>query len=97
MNLGYTLMHCIHPNEKHIIWLSDVDPPGGGNLGSGQRRQLCGGNPAAIERMLQYGRELQSMSVQLKQQYGKNPANKKALQVCSLIWDIHNLQADQKN
>lgn len=59
----------------------DVDPPGGGqHTQSGQRRQLCGGNPAAIERMLQYGRELQTMSVQLKQQYGKNPANKKALQ-----------------
>ena len=46
-----------------------------------QKRQLCGGNPAAIERMLQFGRELQTMSVQLKREYGKNEANKKALQV----------------
>ncbi|XP_064640296.1 ran-binding protein 9-like [Lineus longissimus] len=44
------------------------------------KRQLCGGSQAAIERMLQYGRELQAMSVQLRREYGKNEANKKALQ-----------------
>ncbi|KAI8491155.1 Ran-binding protein 9 [Branchiostoma belcheri] len=45
-----------------------------------QRRQLCGGSQAAIEKMLQFGRELQGMSVQLRRQYGKNEANKKVLQ-----------------
>ncbi|XP_013389065.1 ran-binding protein 9 [Lingula anatina] len=45
-----------------------------------QKRQLCGGNQAAIEKMLQYGRELHAMSVQLRNEYGKNQANKKALQ-----------------
>ena len=53
---------------------SDVDPPT-------QRRQLCGGNQAAIEKMLQFGKDLQAMSQQLRREYGKNPANKKALQV----------------
>ncbi|XP_074644705.1 ran-binding protein 9-like [Tubulanus polymorphus] len=47
---------------------------------SSQKRQLCGGNQAAIEKMLQYGRELQAMSVQLRREYGKNESNKKALQ-----------------
>ncbi len=45
-------------------------------------KQLCGGNQAAVEKMLQFGRELQGMSVQLCREYGKNEANKKALQVC---------------
>jgi len=52
----------------------EVDHP------SHQRRQLCGGNQMAIERMLQFGRELQAMSVQLKREFGKNETNKKTLQ-----------------
>ena len=44
-------------------------------------KQLCGGNQAAVEKMLQFGRELQAMSVQLCREYGKNETNKKALQV----------------
>ncbi|WAR12872.1 RANB9-like protein [Mya arenaria] len=51
----------------------DVDPPL-------SRRQLCGGSQLAIEKMLQFGRELQSMSVRLKKEHGKNDANKKQLQ-----------------
>ncbi|KAG8191531.1 hypothetical protein JTE90_019595 [Oedothorax gibbosus] len=51
----------------------DIDTPS-------NRKQLCGGSQAAIERMLQFGRELHSMSVQLKRDYGTNTTNKKMLQ-----------------
>ncbi|XP_002739300.1 ran-binding protein 9 [Saccoglossus kowalevskii] len=47
---------------------------------STSRRQLCGGSPVAIKHMLQFGRELQAMSVQLKRKHGKNESNKKMLQ-----------------
>ncbi|KAM6954043.1 ran-binding protein 9 [Aplochiton taeniatus] len=43
------------------------------------KRQLCGGSQAAIERMIHFGRELQSMSEQLRRECGKNSANKKML------------------
>ncbi|KAJ3594770.1 hypothetical protein NHX12_004077 [Muraenolepis orangiensis] len=47
---------------------------------SGQsKRQLCGGSQAAIERMIHFGRELQSMSEHLRRECGKNSANKKML------------------
>lgn len=46
-------------------------------------RQLCGGNQAATERMIQFGRELQALSEQLSRQYGKNAVHKKMLQVQS--------------
>ncbi|XP_070536267.1 ran-binding protein 9-like [Ptychodera flava] len=45
-----------------------------------KRRQLCGGSETAVERMLQFGRELQAMSVQLKREHGKNESNKTMLQ-----------------
>ncbi|XP_060073099.1 ran-binding protein 9-like [Ylistrum balloti] len=51
----------------------DIDGPSG-------KRQLCGGSQVAVEKMLQFGKELQAMSQQLKRQYGKNEGNKKALQ-----------------
>lgn len=38
------------------------------------KRQLCGGNEAAIEKMLVFGRDLQN-------EFGKNEANKTVLQV----------------
>uniref|UniRef100_A0A8C9T7X3 RAN binding protein 10 n=1 Tax=Scleropages formosus TaxID=113540 RepID=A0A8C9T7X3_SCLFO len=47
---------------------------------SDQPRQLCGGNQAATERMIQFGRELQALSEQLCREYGKNPTHKKMLQ-----------------
>ena len=51
---------------------------------SGQsKRQLCGGSQAAIERMIHFGRELQSMSEHLRRECGKNSANKKMLKVTS--------------
>ena len=42
---------------------------------------MCGGNEAAIEKMLAFGRELKMMSHRLRKEFGKNEANKKALQV----------------
>lgn len=58
-------------------------PTGGGaEVESAQnKRQLCGGSQAAIERMIHFGRELQSMSEHLRRECGKNSANKKMLKV----------------
>jgi hypothetical protein len=44
-------------------------------------RQLCGGSKSAIEKMLQFGRDLQTMSQNLRRQYGHNDNNKKLIQV----------------
>ncbi|XP_023564071.1 ran-binding protein 10-like isoform X1 [Octodon degus] len=44
------------------------------------RRQLCGGNQAATERIILFGRELQALSVQLGREYGKNLAHMEMLQ-----------------
>uniref|UniRef100_A0A4X2M223 RAN binding protein 10 n=1 Tax=Vombatus ursinus TaxID=29139 RepID=A0A4X2M223_VOMUR len=44
------------------------------------RRQLCGGNQAATERIILFGRELQTLSEQLCREYGKNLAHKEMLQ-----------------
>ena len=70
-------LHIIYCIE--IIIFVDIDPP------LSHKRQLCGGSQLAIEKMLQFGRELQAMSTKLKKDYGKNEANKKALQVCSVV------------
>ena len=51
-----------------------MDPPS-------HRRQMCGGSQLAVEKMLQFGRDLQSMSIRLRKECGKNEANKKQLQV----------------
>uniref|UniRef100_A0A3P8W645 RAN binding protein 10 n=1 Tax=Cynoglossus semilaevis TaxID=244447 RepID=A0A3P8W645_CYNSE len=47
------------------------------SIGNGQ---LCGGNQAATEKMIQFGRELQALSEQLCREYGKNATHKKMLQ-----------------
>ena len=57
-----------------VLFAVEVDSPSG-------RRQLCGGSQTAVEKMLRYGRELQATSLQLRREFGKNEANKKALQV----------------
>ena len=44
-------------------------------------RQMCGGSQQAIEKMLQFGRELQAMSQRLRHQFGHSDTNKKAIQV----------------
>ncbi|KAJ8677072.1 hypothetical protein QAD02_012859, partial [Eretmocerus hayati] len=43
------------------------------------KRQLCGGNKQAIQRMLDFGRQLHSQSLELKQQNGKSENNKQML------------------
>ncbi|OXU24220.1 hypothetical protein TSAR_006296, partial [Trichomalopsis sarcophagae] len=43
------------------------------------KKQLCGGNKQAIEKMLEFGRQLYSQSMQLRQKNGKNENNKKML------------------
>ncbi|XP_075998156.1 ran-binding protein 10 isoform X4 [Genypterus blacodes] len=48
--------------------------------GCSKSRQLCGGNQAATERMIQFGRELQALQEQLCREYGKNATHKKMLQ-----------------
>lgn len=65
------------PNNKDDSLLDmDVDVAAGPSC---SRRQICGGNQAAIERTLAFGRELQTLSVQLRRQHGKNETNKKML------------------
>ena len=63
----YKNIHC-------LLDVTEVDQPL-------TKRQLCGGNPAAVQKMLQYGRQLHSMGEQLKREFGTNSANKKALLV----------------
>ncbi|XP_063994191.1 ran-binding protein 9 isoform X2 [Diachasmimorpha longicaudata] len=50
------------------------------SVGKCIKKQLCGGNKQAIEKMLDFGRQLYSQSIHLRQQYGKNESNKKMLQ-----------------
>lgn len=64
------------------------------------KRQLCGGSQAAIERMIHFGRELQSMSEHLRRECGKNSTNKKMLKVTGLAQllqaftvDLHTFKA----
>lgn len=57
-----------------LFGVAEVDPPT-------SRRQLCGGSKPAVERMLEFGRELYNMSLHLRQEQGKNENNKKMLQV----------------
>lgn len=63
--------------------MHSYEPAGGSaEVESAQsKRQLCGGSQAAIERMIHFGRELQSMSEHLRRECGKNSANKKMLKV----------------
>ncbi|XP_063852377.1 ran-binding protein 9-like [Scylla paramamosain] len=58
---------------------TDVKTGAGGGGGVGGRK-MCGGSPAAIERMLHFGREVQHMSQVLKIHLGKSDQNKKMLQ-----------------
>ncbi|XP_012275905.1 ran-binding protein 9 isoform X2 [Orussus abietinus] len=50
------------------------------SVGKNNKKQLCGGNKQAIEKMLEFGRQLYSQSIHLRQQHGKNEENKKMLQ-----------------
>uniref|UniRef100_T1IZ84 Ran-binding protein 9 n=1 Tax=Strigamia maritima TaxID=126957 RepID=T1IZ84_STRMM len=62
-----------HSGDEQETEDMEVDVPS-------NKKTLCGGNQVAIERMLHFGRELQSMSIQLRREQGKNDANKKMLQ-----------------
>lgn len=53
------------------------------NLSS--KKQLCGGSKPAVERMLEFGRELFLLSLQLRQELGKSETNKKMLQVSDTL------------
>ncbi|KAK7114787.1 ran-binding protein 9-like isoform X3 [Littorina saxatilis] len=66
---------CMNGNSHNLEAgdAEDMDVEGSG-------KQLCGGNRTAIEKMLQYGRELQSMSQHLRRQFGHSDTNKKAIQ-----------------
>lgn len=44
------------------------------------KKQLCGGNKQAIEKMLEFGRQLYAQSINLRTQHGKNEGNKKMIQ-----------------
>uniref|UniRef100_A0A667WXS3 RAN binding protein 10 n=1 Tax=Myripristis murdjan TaxID=586833 RepID=A0A667WXS3_9TELE len=58
----------------------EILQPDDNNEGCSSSRQLCGGNQAATERMIQFGRELQALNEQLCREYGKNATHKKMLQ-----------------
>uniref|UniRef100_A0A8D0A4T4 RAN binding protein 9 n=1 Tax=Sander lucioperca TaxID=283035 RepID=A0A8D0A4T4_SANLU len=64
----------LNGSSKHATEPEDCDADMGEYI-----RQLCGGSQAAIERMIHFGRELQSMSEHLRRECGKNSANKKML------------------
>ncbi|XP_030587193.1 ran-binding protein 10 isoform X1 [Archocentrus centrarchus] len=69
---------------KHEEILQPDDNSIGNGVTAGEvcshSRQLCGGNQAATERMIQFGRELQALNEQLCREYGKNATHKKMLQ-----------------
>uniref|UniRef100_A0A3Q3XNF4 RAN binding protein 10 n=1 Tax=Mola mola TaxID=94237 RepID=A0A3Q3XNF4_MOLML len=65
---------------KHEEILQPDDNSIGNEDGCTNSRQLCGGNQAATERMIQFGRELQALNEQLCREYGKNATHKKMLQ-----------------
>uniref|UniRef100_A0A673J1M4 Ran-binding protein 10-like n=1 Tax=Sinocyclocheilus rhinocerous TaxID=307959 RepID=A0A673J1M4_9TELE len=66
--------------HQEILQADDSSVGNGVADDSCSSRQLCGGNQAATERMIQFGRELQALSEQLCRQYGKNATHKKMLQ-----------------
>ncbi|XP_030620471.1 ran-binding protein 10 isoform X2 [Chanos chanos] len=74
--------HIMNGTYKHqeILQGDDNSLGNGVTEESGSSRQLCGGNQAATERLIQFGRELQALSEQLCREYGKNATHKKMLQ-----------------
>ncbi|XP_065207671.1 ran-binding protein 9 isoform X2 [Planococcus citri] len=61
----------------------DIDPPSNNNSSNHSnvnKKELCGGSQPAVKRMLEFGRELFLLSVQLRQELGKSETNKKMLQ-----------------
>lgn len=73
MNGTYRHGEILQPDDNSICnGLTDK--------GRSNGKQLCGGNQAATERMIQFGRELQALSEQLCHDYGTNTTHKKMLQ-----------------
>jgi len=73
-----------------LFGVAEVDPPT-------SRRQLCGGSKPAVERMLEFGRELYNMSLHLRQEQGKNENNKKMLQVHNSVTKHSSLMSFMMN
>jgi len=70
--------HTTDPSEVKDESLHEMDVDVAGPSGC-SKRQMCGGSQDAIERTLAFGRELQTLSVLLRGQHGKNETNKKML------------------
>ncbi|TDH09223.1 hypothetical protein EPR50_G00084490 [Perca flavescens] len=73
MNGTYKHEEILQPDDNSI-------GNGVADEGCSNGRQLCGGNQAATERMIHFGRELQALNEQLGREYGKNATHKKMLQ-----------------
>uniref|UniRef100_A0A1A8NJ41 Formin-like 2a n=1 Tax=Nothobranchius pienaari TaxID=704102 RepID=A0A1A8NJ41_9TELE len=71
MNGTYKHEEILQPDDNSIC---------NGITGLSNGKQLSGGNQAATERMIQFGRELQALSEQLCHEYGTNSTHKKMLQ-----------------
>ncbi|XP_063994192.1 ran-binding protein 9 isoform X3 [Diachasmimorpha longicaudata] len=86
-NLNANGYRCQNGDDFDMEVDSANQPQQNGNTSNPQvsvgkciKKQLCGGNKQAIEKMLDFGRQLYSQSIHLRQQYGKNESNKKMLQ-----------------
>uniref|UniRef100_A0AAR2KJ93 RAN binding protein 9 n=1 Tax=Pygocentrus nattereri TaxID=42514 RepID=A0AAR2KJ93_PYGNA len=87
---SYFLLFCSNDVEMEVDHISNGVSESSSNVihinafyteveSAQSKRQLCGGSQAAIERMIHFGRELQSMSEHLRRERGKNSTNKKML------------------
>lgn len=75
---------CYHLFEQSVLFVSS-DSTG--------RQNFCQ-NRTVLEKILAFGRDLQTMSVQLRREHGKNETNKKTLQAsqfCNFVFPILSL------
>lgn len=72
----WVCFQLLHNNPNNATFLSDVDVPL-------SNRKSC--SKPAVEKILEFGRELYNMSQRLKLEQGKNEGNKKMLQVINVI------------
>ncbi|XP_067003264.1 ran-binding protein 9 isoform X2 [Anabrus simplex] len=78
---GFQNGNSVEESEEHLDDNQEMDTDFPVN-----QRQLCGGNRYAVERMLEFGRELYTMSQHLRQEQGKGAQIEKMLQdVFSLL------------
>ncbi|XP_015242695.1 PREDICTED: ran-binding protein 10-like, partial [Cyprinodon variegatus] len=79
MNGTYRHEEILQPDDNSICnGVTGAQKHSDGSRSNG--KQFCGGNQAATERMIQFGRELQALSEQLCRDYGTNTTHKKMLQ-----------------